>query len=263
MGKAMELITGRTVNQAALTAVTFATGDSGTVKAFNPATTAWLMEMWALEATAGTVRIRSPRMHDNVQNLRYTTVVAAPQPLMGDVANQPLYPQDVLIVELAGGGAETDVVNYINYYQDLPGTDARLFRWEEIQNRVKNVLSVEVSTVTSATAGDYGGAVALNSLFSTLKANVDYAVLGYVTNTNVAAVGLRGPDTGNLRVGGPGSTQRLETRQWFRDLALWNNVPCIPVINAANQGATLVDCVHTTASTTVIVDFTLAELGPQ
>lgn len=262
MGKAFEIINGRTVNQAALTAVTFATGDSGTVKAFNPATDAWLLDLWALEATAGVARIRSPRMHDNVQNLRFTTTTATPQPLLGDVANQPLYPQDVLIVELQGGGAETDVLTYVNYYQDLPGTDARLFRWEEIKARVRNALTVEVSTTTSATAGDYGGAVALNSLFSTLKANVDYAVLGYVTNVNCAAVGLRGPDTGNLRVGGPGSTQRLETRDWFRNMSAWNDLPMIPVINAANQGATLVDAVHTTASTTIVIDFTLVELGP-
>ena len=261
MGKAMEVINGRTVNQAALTAVTFATGDSGTVKAFNPASKAWLMEMWALEATAGVVRIRSPRLHDNVQNLRYTTITATPQPLMGDVANQPLYPQDVLIAELQGGGAETDCMAFLNYYQDLPGTDARLFTWEEIAPRVRNALSVEVVTTTSAIAGDYGGAVAINSSFDLLKANVDYAVLGYVTNVNCCSVGLRGPDTGNLRVGGPGSTQRLETRQWFRDLALWNGVPTIPVINAANKGATLVDANHTTASTAVTIDFTLVELA--
>lgn len=261
MGKAFEVVNGRTVNQAALTAVTFATGDSGTVKAFNPATKAWLLEMWALEATAGVARIRSPRLHDNVQNLRYTTIVGTPQPLMGEVVNQPLYPQDVLIAELSGGGAETDVLSFINYYQDLPGTDARLFRWEEIASRVKNAVTIEVSTTTSATAGDYGGAVAINSLFDTLKANVDYAILGYVTNVNVASVGLRGPDTGNLRVGGPGTTQRMETRDWFRLMSLWNDLPMIPVINAANKGATLVDAVHTTASTTVIIDFIAVELS--
>lgn len=261
MGKAFEVINGRTVNAGALTAVTFATGDSGTVKAFNPATKAWLLEMWALEATAGVTRIRSPRLHDNVQNLRYTTITATPQPLMGDVVNQPLYPQDVLICELQGGGAETDCMAFINYYQDLPGTDARLFRWEEIATRVKNAVTIEVSTVTSGTAGDYGGAVAINSLFDTLKANVDYAIIGYVTNVNVCSVGLRGPDTGNLRVGGPGTTQRLETRDWFRVMSMWNDLPMIPVINAANKGATLVDCVHTTATTTVIVDFIACELS--
>ena len=261
MGKAMEVINGRITNQAALTAVTFATGDSGTVKAFNPATRAWLLEMWALEATAGVVRIRSPRLHDNVQNLRYTTITATPQPLMGDVVNQPLYPQDVLICEAQGGGAETDVLGFMNYYEDLPGTDARLFRWEELAPRVKNAVTIEVSTTTSATVGDYGGAVAINSLFDTLKANVDYAILGYVTNVNCASVGLRGPDTGNLRVGGPGTTQRLETRDWFRMMSLWNDLPMIPVINAANKGATLVDCVHTSASTTIVVDFIAVELA--
>lgn len=261
MGKAMEVINARTVNAGALTAVTFATGDSATVKAFNPATSAWLCELWALEATAGVMRIRSPRMHDNVQNLRFTTTAADSRPRLGDVGNEPLYPQDVLIVEGQGGGAETDGFAYLNYYQDLPGTDARLFRWEEIKSRVKNVLTCEVSTTTSATAMDYGGAVALNSLFSTLKANVDYAVLGYTTNVNCCSVGLRGPDTGNLRVGGPGTTQLTETRDWFRLFSMWNDLPGIPVINAANQGATLVDATHTTASTTIIIDFTLCELG--
>lgn len=257
----MEVVNGRTVNQAALTAVTFATGDSGAVRAFNPATPSYLTEMWALEATAGVFRIRSPRMHDNVQNLRYTTNAADSRPLMSEVANEPLYPQDLLIVEGQGGGAETDCFAFLNYYSDLPGTDARLFRWEELKARVKNVLTCEVSTTTSATAGDYGGAVAINSLFPTLKANVDYAILGYKTNVNVCSVGLRGPDTGNLRVGGPGTSQLTETRQWFRLLSMWNDLPMIPVFNAANQGGTFVDAVHTTASTTVIIDFTIAELG--
>jgi hypothetical protein len=181
---------------------------------------------------------------------------------MGDVVNQPLYPQDVLTVELQGGGAETDVLCYMNYYEDLPGTDARLFRWEEISSRVKNAVTIEVTTTTSATAGDYGGAVAINSTFDTLKANVDYAILGYKTNVNCAQVALRGPDTGNLRAGGPGSTQLLETRDWFRVMSLWNNLPMIPVINAANKGATLVDAVHTTASTAVTIDFIAVELSP-
>lgn len=262
MGAAMEVITGRVLNPGAtLTAVTPGTGDSTVVRNFSLPSMAHLENMWAQGATAGAVRFRSPRMHDNVQNFRTQFIAADPRQLLPYPIQQPLYPQDQIILEQSGGGAETDCVGVLLYYEDLPGANARLAKWAEIEPRVQNILTAEVNLTTGGTAGDYGGAVPINTTFDLLKANVDYAILGYEVSVAALTVGIRSPDFGNLRVGGPGSTQRDETRQWF----LWNdmqsNFPFIPVFNAANKGSTIIDLVSTATAQAVIVDLVLAQLA--
>lgn len=262
MGLGAEIITGRVVNPgAAFTAVTPATGDNFTIRNYQFQAAAYLETLWAMEGTAGTVRIRSPRMHDNVQGLRINVPAATPQPLLPYEVEQRLYPQDTLIVEMTGGAAETDVVSLLNWYADVPGVDARLHSWDEIRPRVKNILTVETAHTTAAGLGDYGGGLAVNANFDLLKANTDYAILGYVTSVAVCSVGYRGPDTGNLRIGGPGTTQRIETRDWFVELSRSTGRPYIPVVNSANKAGTTIDLVHTAAATAVTVDTILAELG--
>jgi hypothetical protein len=263
MGTAFEVIHGRVVNPGVglPVATAPATGDSFAVRSFNFDAGANLENLWAMAATGGVVRVRSPRMADNVQGLRLGNLAATPQPLLPYEIDERLYPQDVLALEMNGGAAETDVMALLLYYQDLPGVAARLAMWEEIKPRVKNILTVETTHATGATLGDYGGGVALNSSFDLLKANVDYALLGYLTSVPVCSVGYRSSDTGNLRVGGPGTTQRVETRDWFVELSRAEGRPHIPILNAANKQSTIVDLVHTAAATAVVVQSILAELG--
>lgn len=262
MGALLQVVSGRVTNPgAALTALTADTGDSFQVFAFDSPGQAFLLDAWALSATAGIFRVRSPRLHDNVQGLRNRILASTPQPLLPDVANQPLYSQDVLILEQSGGGAETDMATILNYYTDVPGSNARLFRWEDIVARIRNVIVNEVALTTGATLGDYGGQAAINASFDLLKANTDYAILGYQSDVSVCTVGIRGPDTSNFRVGGPGTNLRIETRDWFVDISRQNGLPLIPVVNAANKGATLVDVVHSAAGATVNVGLVLAELA--
>lgn len=262
MGLGAEIITGRVVNPGAtITAVTVATGDSLTVRNGPAERRTILDDLWALGATAGVARVRSPRLHDNVQGLRARYLAATPQPLLPFEPEQRLYPQDALIVELSGGAAETDVASLLLWYEDVPGVNARLAAWEEISPRIRNLLTVETNHTTGATAGDYGGGLAINANFDLLKANVDYAVLGYNTDVAVCSVGYRGPDTGNLRVGGPGTTQRIESRDWFVEMARVTGRPYIPIINAANKSATTIDLVHTATAAAVNVTTILAELG--
>lgn len=262
MGLGAEILTGRVVNPGAVfTAVTPGTGDNFTVRNYQFQAAAYLETLWAMEGTAGEVRVRSPRMHDNVQGLRLNVQAATPQPLLPDETEQTLYPQDTLIVEMTGGAAETDVVSLLNWYADVPGVDARLHTWDEIRPRIKNVLSVETGHSTGATVGDYGGGLAINANFDLFKANTDYALLGYVSSVSVCSVGYRGPDTGNLRIGGPGTTQRIETRDWFIELSKGTGRPFIPIFNSANKAGTTIDLVHTAAATAVTVSHILAELS--
>lgn len=262
MGAALEVVTGRVTNPGgAITALTPNTGDSFSVRNFDSPGQANFLDMWAFSATAGIFRVRSPRLHDNVQGIRAKVLASTPQPLLPDWGQQPLYAQDALILEQSGGGAETDMATILNYYTDLPGANARLFDWASVDARGRNILTNEVTITTGATAGDYGGSAAINSQLDLLKANTDYAILGYDTDTSVGTLGIRGPDTSNFRVGGPGSNARFETRDWFVRLSDRTKLPLIPVFNSANKAGTLVDIATPATAATVVVDLILVELA--
>lgn len=261
MGLAYEVLTGRATNPGATpTALTANSGDSFVVRAFTPTSNAYLEDVFASNANGGILRIRSPRLHDNVQGIRVRVAAGVVRGLLPDRTEQRLYPQDSLTVETTGGSAETDVGAITTYYQDLPGTDARLALWEQVAPRIANILTVEVGISAASTDGDWSAGDAIDSTFDLLKANTDYAVLGYETDVAVAAVALRGPDTGNLRVGGPGTTEAIETRDYFVRQAVKHNTPHIPILNAANKGATLAYQVDSEAGAVNDTDFVLAEL---
>lgn len=261
MGLAMEIITGRATNPASYTAVTMATGDSATVRNFNQTAGAFFLNQWALGATKGSVRVRSPRMHDNVQGIKASFAAATPVPLYNAYMQEALYAQDSLTIEIIDAGTETDMTSMLMFYNDLQGTAARLYHWNELRQRVVHLMGTEVDITTGGTAGDYGGAVAINATFDQFKANTDYAILGYVTDTAMCSVGIKSADFGNLRVGGPGTNNKIDTRDWFSALSLSTGLPTIPVFNAANKANTLVDVVHNATSTAVVVTLLCAQLS--
>lgn len=263
MGQGAELISGKITNAGAtLTAWTMATGDSLTVRSANPSSKVWLDDAWALGATAGALRIRSPRMHDNVQCLRTDLVAADVRPVMSEYVSEPLYPQDILIVEQSGGGAETDSGSLLVYYEDLPGVDAVLKHPEQIFPNVQHLFNIEVDLTTGASAGNYGGAAALNATFDVGEANRWYAILGYLVSTQIVSVGVKGPDTGNLRVGGPASNDRLVTRDFFVRMSQRTGRPFVPVINYANRAGTFIDAIDNGTATSVHVQLLAALLQP-
>src|SRR5207253_232823 len=115
--------------------------------------------------------------------------------------------------------------------------------------RIVHISGCEVDLTTGGTAGDYGGAAAINTTFDQFKANTDYAIIGYNTDIACCSVGIRSADFANLRVGGPGTNNKIETRDWFVRMSNAMNLPMIPVFNAANKAGTLVDLVHNATST--------------
>src|SRR5258708_6654344 len=109
MPPCMDTITSQgTAIGAALAATTIAGGDSFQVKNAPLTSKCWLLNFWTHNLVAGMVRIRSPKLHDNVDAIRARTKIATLDPLLPLGSPQALYPQDVTIVELAGsavGGA--------------------------------------------------------------------------------------------------------------------------------------------------------------
>lgn len=267
MPPALDTITGTgTAIGASLAALTVNAGDSFQIKNAPLTAPIWLLSFWADVQAAGIARIRSPKMHDNVDCLRSRTLVNCMDPLLPFGIPQLLYPQDTTVWELAGSAVagQIESVQALVYYADLPGQATRLLDEQTLRSRMKNYFGNRIA-ITLGTTAAYAGSRAINGDQDLLKANTDYAVLGATTDTRVAGISLRGPDTGNLRVTVPGGTNVLNAFQFgerfFLHLAKAFKLPLIPIINSANKGATQVDCMADNNGGTANVTIWLAELG--
>jgi len=258
----MEVISGFATNPSTtFTQLTMAGSDSASVRNFPNTANAWLFDQWAGGGTAGFIRTVSPRLHDNVAGITLRRTAATVRGLWSSFAKEPLFPQDTLGMFITGGAAETDAMTSLLYYEDLPGSDARLYDWNAIAPRVLNHSGVQVNVTSGATIGQYGGSVAINALQDQFKANTDYAILGYECSVSMATVGVRSADFANMRVGGPATTEAIDTRDWFVRLNTFIGRPAIPVFNAANKFNTIVDVTDVAASTAATITFLCAELA--
>lgn len=257
MGAALELIGAQgTAIGATLAALAAATGDSLAVRSTPENKRVDLVQFWTDVQVAGTARIRSPRLHDNVQAIRVDTIISDLYPLMPWGMKQRLYSNDVLSVDLAGSAVAGDIeyVLMLLLYEDLGGAAARFISVDELMRRAINLSSVENTISTGATIA-WAGSEGINAEFDQFHAGGQYALIGYVVDTEVPAIAWRGPDTSNYRVGGPGlETDRSVTQDWFLKLSRALGVPLIPVISAENKAGTLIDALQDEngADTTVI-----------
>jgi hypothetical protein len=266
MGAAIDTVVGTvTAPGAAITATAAATGDSFAVRNTNPGVGIWLLNMWALNNVAGVMRVRSPRLHDNVQGIRSQVIASVPLPLLAHYPVQRLYPQDVLTVELSGSGVGGNIESAILaiYYEDVPGLAGTFISPDALQQRGVNVVTVEVD-VAPGVGGGYTGASALNKTVDVLKANTSYALLGGTLSATTGAVTIKGVDSGNLRQAIPGlSTMPQLTKDWFWRLSEWSRLPLIPVYNSANKAGITIEGVASQAGTAFNVSLNFVELaGP-
>jgi len=219
------------------------TGDSLAVQNFDISKKAWLLQLWCDVQLAGTLRLRSPKFHDNVNGIRIDTIASDAQPLLPWSCPQQLYPNDNLVVELAGSSTAGDIdqVCMLHYYEDLPGISARFIDPQTLMQRMEQLLTVE-NTISTGTAGGYSGAEAINAEIDQFQNGVDYALLGYKTDTEMAAIGWRAPDFGNLRIGGPGDeTNPRAYSDWFVKMSRVYGRSLIPVFNGQNKASVLID----------------------
>lgn len=265
MGFALDTISGFvTAPGNNFTAWTTAVGDSMQIRNSNPAKRTLLLEMWGYNQAAGTLRVRSPKLHDNVQGIRAALVANQSDYLLGYPVTQTLYPQDVLIAEQTGTATAGQIESggLLVYYEDLPGVAGRFIDGPGIQKRGVNVVNVELA-MTPGAAGGYSGQLALNAQFDLLQANTDYACVGYVVSARASSVSLRGPDTGNLRCSGPAEPlKRNETCEWFWKLSDWTGIALMPIINSANKAGTFSDTVQNQAATALTVNWIFVQLAP-
>lgn len=264
MGLGFFLASGKVTNPGAtLTALTMNSGDSLTIPNFNKAAGGFLENAWAHSATPGVFRIRSPKFHDNVQGIRLTVPSAEARPLLPDYADQPIVILDTLTAELSGGGAETDVGVLQFYINDMDGASQQLSTWDQIKPRIVNMATVEVDVAAPGTIGTWSAGAALNATFDQLHAASSYAILGYEVSAACAAIAISGPDTSQLKLGGPGVANATVTRSYFIDQSYFSGRPHIPVIKQANKAATSVFTLSASAPAAINVSLVVAELSQQ
>lgn len=262
MPKALEIIGGlATAPSTTFTALTAFSGNSFTVR--NAPVNAKLVGIWNQNQTAGQVRLRSPRMHDNVQGLRLEAQ-AAPVNLPSRRLYQELYPQDALTFEMTGSATAGDIEQgFLQiYYPDLPGISANLIDSTELAKRGVNTIGIE-NTITTGTSGGWSGEELLTSEFDLLKANTEYAIVGAVIQSGAfGAVRWRCSDFGNLGVGIPGESTNPCLSSYFLDLSDDYGLPLIPVFSSANKGSLLIDAATDENGADPIISTILVELAP-
>jgi len=266
MPRGLEVVAGFVTNPGAtLTTFTPSTGLSSVIRGTDTTKNTWLLSAWAFNATAGELRITSPRLHDQLQGIRNRVTAAFTAPLIAGYYNggyaQRLYAQDNLTVQISGGGAEIDTAALLIAYEDLAGIQGRFIDYATLRKQGMNIVTAEV-TVTAVTTGNFGGSVAINSSFDNLIANTDYAIIGGMTDTRGNVIRVSGVDFGNLGVGFPAEpTLRDTTNTWFMALSQAFGAPYIPVFNSANKTATSVDVQTNGAGGTYTINLQLVQLA--
>lgn len=255
---AFEIVAGFATNPgAAVTAMTPFTGQTFVVRATTAGAT--LENAWGENATGGVLRVRSPRMHDNTQGIRWRVAKANPQLLMPFSTKEILYPTDTLTFETTGGGAETDTGYLLAHYDNIEGSNANVRTWAEVEPQIQMYMGVEV-TAKTGTIGNWGKPTPLNTSMDLFKRPMRYAVLGYQLDTAVGAVALAGIEPGQLRQGGPGTILPDITSEWFIRLSAESGQPAIPVFDSQNVGAVNVELAGSESEATRNVTFLCAML---
>lgn len=263
MGLAYDSILGAVTMPTAspvLADMTAASGDSFTVRSFAQTDMGILEQIIFKAAHTATVRVKSPLLCDNVEGIQFISAQAPAVRSLPMDQGQRLYPQDTL--EVQGDGTASDVIAAVLnvYYTNLPGAASRLHAWGDIAPIIKAIKVLEVAATTNATAGEWED-TSLTTTEDLLVANTDYAVLGYLTDVAVLAVGIKGPDTGNLRVTGPATTLLQNTDDYFIRESLRSGRPHIPVFNSANKNNTYLSSCDSAASTAIKGQLVLAQLS--
>jgi hypothetical protein len=223
-----------------------------------------MLQAWADVQGVGTLQARSPKLHDNVRGISLATSIAEVDPLLAMGLGQRLYAQDTLSLGISGSATAGDIETgcFLLYYPDLPGVEARMISPNDLKSRSRSIMG-QMNTIATGTGGGFSGSEAINAEFDNWKANVDYALAGYIVDVDCAAVRWIGSDSGNLGVGGPGNAKNKRlTSRWFIELSEAFDLPLIPVFNAANKSAILIDAAQDENGADVTVTSIFHELAP-
>ena len=249
----------------AFEALAAGTGDSLVVPAFEPGSSAYILEAWgATSAAAADFDIRSPSLADNIRGLR---LAYQPKPAAGNVQDflhgpvrQPLYKTDTLIAEVNGTATNNVGLNFLAYYENLSGADQKLVSFAEIEPRIVNTVGIFVNP-TAGAAGDWGATRAINTDDDRLQADTEYAWLGAVSQVACESLALTGPETSNRKIGMPLLVDAWASAQWFARLSDAYKLPMIPIFNSNNKGQIMAQAADCNGATVPHVTLIFAELA--
>jgi len=280
MGAALETVTGYqspgTTTAGTYTTFTVQNGQSFTVRATPTDQAGEMFAPFASFGAAGYLQIKSARMHDQTIGTTFAVAANSAFPQVNSVAglgyDEPTWNTDVLTVQATTVASQTASTSYLAgmqmYYPSLGGIQQNMMTWAQVQQYINpgNKTGLHyvswVRPASSGTAGVLGTGVAINATNDQFKANHSYALVGYLAPTSVGAVLVQGTDTGNLYVGGPGSSDPVQTRDFFRELSDKQGIPSIPIVQANNKGNTLVYVADpATTSTTFTIGLIWIDLG--
>lgn len=243
-----------------LTAVTAGAGSTFTVRNTALSSPIHLIDTWRQSAHAGYLQITSPKLVPVSNGIRIQTPAGLADFLLSSPPYQSLTPQDTLTIQDDGTAADVDLVCIQSYYEDLPGVSMTLKMPGDISGVTDFVFGWPVAAGSGANPGDQESNVITTTVDSS-TANVWYAVLGYVVDTAIGAVGISGIDTSATFIGGPGDIAPYLTRNYFQDLSLRTGLPCVPLFNAANKANTNVVGIDHAADNDINVTLILAQLN--
>ena len=266
MGVAVEVISGyATAPSTTYTAWTMNSSDSLTIRSFDVSKKAELLAQWGFNNGAGSTRVRSPRLHDNVRGIQSQVNATNPSPrFFPGYFAQPLYAQDTLIAEQTGAATagNFEMGALLIHYDDIPGVAGRFITPAELKTNGLQAMG-QYLALTPGSTGGYSGGVSVNNSADNWIANQDYALVGGVVDANCLLIGIHGVDSGNLRVAFPGySASPQVTEDWFVRLSDKYELPLIPIFNSANKSAILVDAVQNQGGAAVNVTLYFVLLKP-
>jgi hypothetical protein len=250
---------------AVLTAWTMAQGDSAQIRASPDGKSIRMLSLWNKNQVAGQIRILSPRLHDADRGMTSNIVVGNVMPAMPLGLAQYMKSNDNLTIQQSGSAVAlaAEIGSFLLWYEGLGDGAARYITPADLKARGVNVKQVQTTNTPTAGA-TYSGSTKLTTTEDLLKADLDYALIGYEVSALCGTVSWRGTDTGNYRASGPGDpTQKHVTGNWFQRLSKEFDLPLIPVIAANNKNNTFVEIVQDQALTAVVVNSIFVELAPR
>lgn len=262
----LELITGQTTAaDTTLTSLSFTGFDnnSNTIRAVKEGNV-YLVKAGVFSQADGNYRIRSPRMANDVQGLRWRHTASLNIPLTPRGFKERVYQQDSITMELSGSGTAGDKDTAWNLFL-YEGIGGARYCTKEFAEKFKKAQTTAEATISTGTSGGYSGSAALSSFTQNMKANTLYALRGYtVAGNSAGAIRIKGPDTGNYGVGGPADINRKDiTQDFFYDLSNDLGVGLVPVIDGSNLGVTFVDAAQNEVGNDPIVTLYFVELVPE
>ena len=244
-----------------LAVANFVNGNAAVVKA-------WGIDSDAVAELAWT-NSRFDSVHDPQYGVRFNipalipggAAVVGSHDLIDPPSKIPMYAGDTNVLTVTTTAADDIMVTYLTEYDDLPGTFGQFASWETVQALRETTIGLRCAPVASGTPGLYGTARALNADDTRLTGGKYYAVLGWTLQTVCTTITLKGPSTGNNRVGLPGGALTLDTMMGFVQMSREFGKPLIPILNGYDAASYFLEAADGEASTSPKVDLFMYQLS--